>query len=258
MTDAPAIHCSKVPKGRRARREGRGSPREAAQEPAGRWLLLFLTNFGERVHGVEPVKMAVIYYSATGTNYLLAREAEKAGQDAGAHVRLRKVAESAPESAVAGNPAWKAHADATRNVPLASPEDLEWADAFVFCSPTRYGGPAAQMKQFLDRTGPLWAKGKLANKTVTAMTSAGNDHGGQEATILSLYTVMYHWGAIVVAPGYTDAAVFAAGGNPYGTSVTQRVDGGVGEEALAAAARQTRRLIAVTAWLKTGQAAVST
>jgi NAD(P)H dehydrogenase (quinone) len=206
---------------------------------------------------VEPVKMAVIYYSATGTNYRLALEAEKTGREAGAQVRLRKVAEHAPESAIAGNSAWKAHVDATRDVPLASLEDLEWADALVICSPTRYGGLAAQMKQFLDRTGPLWAKGKLANKTVTAMTSAGNDHGGQEATILSLYTVMYHWGTIVVAPGYTDPAVFAAGGNPYGTSVTQRADGVIEEETLAAAACQTRRLLAVTAWLKAGQTAVS-
>lgn len=201
--------------------------------------------------------MAVIYYSATGTNYQLALEAEKTGRGAGADVRLRKVAEHAPESAIAGNPVWKAHVEAAVDVVMASLEDLEWADALVFCSPTRYGGLAAQMKQYLDRTGPLWAKGKLANKTVTAMSSASNDHGGQEGTILSLYTVMYHWGAIVVAPGYTDPAVFTAGGNPYGTSATQRADGVVKEEVLAAAACQTRRLIAVTALLKAGQAAAS-
>lgn len=71
----------------------------------------------------------------------------------------------------------------------------------------------------------MWAQGKLANKVVSAMSSASNSHGGQEATILSVYTTMYHWGAIVVAPGYTDQSAFTSGGNPYGTSVTIDQDG---------------------------------
>ena len=75
----------------------------------------------------------------------------------------------------------------------------------------------------MDSTGPLWAQGKLTNKVVTAMTSAMNVHGGQESTLLALYTTMYHWGAVVVTPGYTDEVLYAAGGNPYGISVS--VDG---------------------------------
>ncbi|MBS3950789.1 MAG: NAD(P)H-dependent oxidoreductase [Peptococcaceae bacterium] len=90
------------------------------------------------------------------------------------------------------------------NVPLVTPADIVQADAIIFCTPTRFGNVAAQMKQFLDTTGGIWFQGKTANKVVSAMTSAQNSHGGQEMTILSLYTTMYHWGAIVVAPGCCD------------------------------------------------------
>lgn len=192
------------------------------------------------------VNVAVIYYSATGTNYQLARAAAEAVQDSGANVRLRRVAELAPESAIAANPAWQAHYEATKNeVPVATLQDLEWANAYIFSVPTRFGNMAAQMKQFLDTAGPLWGQGKLANKPVTVMSSAQNAHGGQEATILSFYTVMFHWGAIVVAPGYTDQAVFGAGGNPYGTSALWSQNGQVAEAELAAARHQAKRLVEV-------------
>jgi NAD(P)H dehydrogenase (quinone) len=132
----------------------------------------------------------------------------------------------------------------------ASLDDLEWADGYIFSVPTRFGNMAAQMKQFLDTAGPLWAQGKLANKAVTAMSSAQNPHGGQEATILSLYTVMAHWGAIIVPPGYTDPVVFQAGGNPYGTSTTAVPDGQVPAEVLQAARHQARRLVSIVEKLK--------
>ena len=80
------------------------------------------------------------------------------------------------------------------------------------------GTPAAQLKQFIDQAGGPWREGKLADKPVTAFTSAFNRHGGNEATILSLGNVFYHWGSLIVPPGYTDRVVYAAGGNPYGTS----------------------------------------
>ncbi|CAB3392602.1 NAD(P)H:quinone oxidoreductase [Kyrpidia spormannii] len=196
------------------------------------------------------VKVAVIYYSSTGTNYRLALAAKEAAEAAGAEVRVRRVRELAPESAIASNPAWKAHVEATRDVPTAELDDLEWADAFVFCTPTRFGNVASQMKQFLDTAGPLWAQGKLVDKVVTAMSSASNPHGGQEATILSLYTTMYHWGAIVVAPGYTDPSIFAAGGNPYGTSATVNDQESLDEKTLAAARHQIKRLVDVARRLK--------
>jgi NAD(P)H dehydrogenase (quinone) len=198
------------------------------------------------------VKLAIIYYSSTGTNYQLAKWAEEAAKEAGAEVRVVKVPELAPKEAIESNPAWKAHVEATKDVPTATLDDLEWADAIIFSVPTRFGNIPSQLKQFLDTTGGLWAQGKLANKVVSAMASAGNAHGGQEQTILQLYTTMYHWGAIVVAPGYTDPSIFAAGGNPYGTSVTVDQNGKMVENVEAAVKHQARRTVQVAQWVKNG------
>ncbi len=169
------------------------------------------------------LKTAVIYYSSTGNNYQMAQWAAEAAKNEGSEVRLRKAPELAPESAIEQNPAWKKHYDATRDVEEVTMDELDWADVYVFCVPTRYGNVPSQIKQVLDSAGRLWQQGKLMNKVVTATTSALNTHGGQETTLLSLFTTMYHWGALVVTPGYTDDSLYAAGGNPYGISVT--VDG---------------------------------
>ncbi|HOL14299.1 MAG: NAD(P)H:quinone oxidoreductase [Bacillota bacterium] len=203
---------------------------------------------------MEKVKLAVIYYSSTGTNYQLATWAAEAAEEAGAEVRVLKVPELAPEAAINSNPAWKAHYDATKDVPVASSSDLEWADAYIFSVPTRFGNVASQMKQFLDIQGGLWAQGKLMNKVVSAMSSAQNPHGGQEATILSLYTTMAHWGAIIVPPGYTNPVIFKAGGNPYGTSVTQGQDGKMIEDVKDAVYHQAKRTVEVASWVKKGRA----
>jgi len=202
----------------------------------------------------QDIRLAVIYYSSTGTNYQLAQWAAEGAREAGADVRILKVPELAPEAAIASNPAWKAHVEATAQVPEVAQADLEWADAIVFSVPTRFGNVPGQVKQFLDTTGGLWAQGKLANKVVSAMSTASNGHGGQEATILSLYTTMYHWGAIIAAPGYTSPVTFAAGGNPYGTSVTVGQDGKMVEDVKEAAKHQGQRTATVAAWLKKGQA----
>jgi NAD(P)H dehydrogenase (quinone) len=169
-------------------------------------------------------------------------------------VRLRRVAELAPDSAIDQDPRWRQHADATASVAQASLEDLAWADAFAFGTPTRFGAPAAQLKQFIDQAGGLWHEGRLADKPVTAFTSAFNRHGGNEATILSLGNVFYHWGALIVPPGFTDPAVSAAGGNPYGTSaVTGPTGDGPDTAALEAARYQGRRLAQITARLLAGR-----
>ncbi|TCS93903.1 NAD(P)H:quinone oxidoreductase [Hazenella coriacea] len=198
------------------------------------------------------INLAVIYYSSTGTNYQLAQWAAEGGKEAGADTRVLKVAELAPESVIAGTPAWKAHLEETVSVKNVTGDDLVWADAIIFSTPTRFGNIASQMKQFLDTTGGLWFQGKLANKVVSAMTSAQNSNGGQEQTILSLYTTMYHWGAIVVAPGYTDQSIYAAGGNPYGTSVTIDQDGKMLEDVRGAVQHQAKRVVNVANWLKKG------
>lgn len=201
---------------------------------------------------MDKIKTLIVYYSSTGANHQLAQWAVEGAEQIGSETRLRKVQELAPEGAIAGNPAWKKHADATASVQVAELNDLEWADVLVFSAPTRYGTLPAQMKQFLDSTGPLWAKGKLANKVVTGMSSAMNVHGGQEATILSLYTTMYHWGALVVAPGYTDPILFKTGGNPYGTSATVDDKGAIKDDVKPAVIHQVKRAVTVAMWIKKG------
>ncbi len=194
---------------------------------------------------MRKIKVAVIYYSMGGTNYQLAKWAGEGAEAAGAEVKVLKVQELAPQSVIDGNPGWKAHVEATKDVPVASVDDLDWADAIIFSTPTRFGVMASQMKQFLDLTGGLWAQGKTINKVVSAMSSAQNPHGGQEATILSLYTMMYHWGAIVAAPGYTDPVIFGAGGNPYGTSVSVNQEGKMVEDVEPAVKHQAKRTVEI-------------
>lgn len=192
------------------------------------------------------VKLAVIYYSSTGTNYQLAQWAEEAGKNAGAaEVRLRKIKETAPKEAISANKDWEKHVEAAAQVTEASLDDLEWADAIIFSTPTRYGNLPSQLQQFFDTTGQLWFSGKLANKVVSGFSSASNPHGGQEATLLSLYKTIMHWGSIVVAPGYTDQSLFEAGGNPYGVSVTAGQDE-LGEKVKKAINHQVKRTVELT------------
>lgn len=202
---------------------------------------------------MEKVKLAVIYYSSTGTNYQLAKWAEEAAIEAGADVKVVKVQELAPDAAIDSNPAWRSHVDSTKNVSTAALEDLDWADAYIFSMPTRFGNVPSQIKQFLDIAGGLWAQGKLVNKVVSAMSSAQNPHGGQEETIKSFYTSMMHWGAIIVPPGYTDQSIFVAGGNPYGTSVTVNQEGKMVEDVKEAVKHQAKRTVTVAEWIKKGK-----
>ncbi|MFP7175891.1 NAD(P)H:quinone oxidoreductase [Priestia filamentosa] len=196
------------------------------------------------------VKLAVIFYSMGGTNYQLAKWAEEGAKEVGAEVKVLKVQELAPDSIIEKNDIWKNTVEATKEVSIATGDDIEWADAIIFSVPTRFGNMPSQMKQFLDIQGGLWATGKTVNKVVSAMTSAQNPHGGQEATLLSLYTSMMHWGAIIATPGYTDSVLFGAGGNPYGTSVTVGQDGKMIEDVQAAVKHQAKRTVTVAEWVK--------
>lgn len=221
----------------------------ATKTTYGAWY--FLIPAPKQKH-MERIKAAIIYYSSTGANHQMATWAKESAEQAGAEVRIKKVKELAPREAIEANPAWQKHVENTHAEEEATLEDLEWADVFIFSAPTRYGNLPAQMKQFLDSTGPLWTKGKLANKVATAMSSAMNVHGGQEATILNFYTTMYHWGVIVVAPGYTDPVLFKTGGNPYGTSTAVDDDGNMKDDVRAGVIHQTKRAITVARWIKAG------
>jgi NAD(P)H dehydrogenase (quinone) len=189
------------------------------------------------------VKVAIIYYSATGHIAQIAEEMAEVAEKAGGEVRLRKVAELATQSAIDANPAWKASAAATEDIPIATMRDVIWADAVLMGTPTRFGNIAAQLKLFIDGLGPAWYKGQLANKVYSAFTSSGTLHGGQEATLLVLITSFHHFGGIVVAPGYTHPDKLVDG-NPYGTShCDAQGKAAVDEVALAAARVQAERVV---------------
>ena len=188
-------------------------------------------------------RLLVAYYSATGSVHQLAQAVQAGAEETGAEVRLRRVAELAPAAAIASNPAWAAHRADTEHIPVVTLDDLDWADGYAFGTPSRYGAPAAQLKQFLDTASPLWHEGKLADKPVTSFVSSAEQHGGQESTILSLTNVFYHWGCVIVPLGYTDDIVYEAGGNPYGTSWPAGFPSTMPDDTVLACARyQGRRL----------------
>ncbi len=193
--------------------------------------------------------VAVIHYSSTGNVYALAAALAEGATEAGAEVRLRRVAELAPVEAIAQNEKWAAHAAwANEHVEVATLDDLAWADGVALGAPTRFGMPSAQLKLFIDQTGGLWAKGVLADKVVTGFTSASTAHGGLESTILALLNTAYHWGSIVMPLGYTDPVLFQTG-NPYGASHVS-VKGSAPEGVwLDAARHQGRRLAKIAAAL---------
>ena len=194
-----------------------------------------------------PVRLAIVYYSTYGTNHQMADIAAHAATAAGAEVRLRRVRETAPAGIVNGQDPWRAQVERSQHIPEATLEDLEWANAYLLSAPTRYGAAASQMRAFLDQTGPLWGTGRLADKAASAMASAQNAHGGQETTVQSLNNTFAHWGCIVVPPGYTDPVTFAAGGNPYGVTVTAAGDGVIPDAVQEAIRHQARRLVAFAA-----------
>ncbi len=202
---------------------------------------------------MEPVKVAIIYYSATGTLHALARAAAEGAEKAGAIVRLRKVAETAPPEAINARPEWARHLQETADVPVADHDDLLWADAVLFGTPTRFGNPASQLRAFMESTGPLWFRGALADKVYSAFTASNTAHGGQESTLLALGNTFYHWGGIIVPPGYTDPVQLTSG-NPYGTSHV--AGSGEPDDVIVESARhQARRAVITAGALKAGRAA---
>jgi len=198
----------------------------------------------------ESPKIAIIYYSATGVVRRLATEISAGAEAAGADVRVRKVHELAPEQAITGNEAWAANRDATADVPEATAEDVLWADAVIFGSPTRYGNVSSQLKQFIDSLGPQWGAGLLADKVYSGFTASSTTHGGQESTLLALYNSVHHFGGFIVTPGYTDPVKFADG-NPYGTSAYGDT---VSDQVAESARYQGARISKVTAAFVAGRA----
>lgn len=187
-------------------------------------------------------KIAIIFYTTYGTNHQIALAAKEAAEAAGAEVRLRRVAETAPQSVIDAQEPWKAQLEKMQDIPEVSHDDMTWADGYFFSMPTRYGNLPSQMQAFIDTLGSLWQEGKLINKTVSATTSAQTAHGGREVTILSLYTTAMHWGAVIVPPGYADPVKFEDG-NPYGYSGTA---GQFDDQGKTSVAFQAKRQVEIT------------
>jgi NAD(P)H dehydrogenase (quinone) len=160
------------------------------------------------------------------------------------------VAELAAAEALEASPAWAQHVQDTADVDQVSLDDLAWADVVLFGTPTRFGNPSSQLRAFIETTGPLWAQGKLAGKVYSAFTASNTAHGGQESTLLALGNTFYHWGGIIVPPGYADPVQFKSG-NPYGTSHVAG-NGPPDDVSLEAARYQARRAVDTAAALKAG------
>ncbi|MGG2463905.1 flavodoxin family protein [Streptomyces sp. RGM 3693] len=170
--------------------------------------------------------VAVIYHSRNGTLHALAQAAANGAAAGGATVRLRRIHDPAPHE----EPPETLH-----KTPLATHDDVLWADGIVLGTPTYFGNISCALKQFIESTSALWRNGALADRVVTGMTSSNSPHGGRETTLLALYHSMYHWGALIMSADPTDPSLTAAGANPYGVSAPAATDGNLHHTYLEAA-----------------------
>jgi NAD(P)H dehydrogenase (quinone) len=169
-------------------------------------------------------KVLVLYYSSWGHIEQMAYAAAEGARSAGAEVAVKRVPELVPAEVAAA-----AHYKTDQQAPIATVAELPEYDAIIFGTPTRYGTMTAQMKNFLDQTGGLWAQGKLIGKVGSVFTSTATQHGGQEATILTTLPVLLHHGMVVVGLPYSFQGQSGVdqirGGSPYGASTIAAGDG---------------------------------
>jgi NAD(P)H dehydrogenase (quinone) len=197
------------------------------------------------------MKVLVVFYSMYGHIYRLAEAiAEGAREVKGAEVELRRVPETLSEE-ILGKMGAIEPQKAFAHIPVCTVDELASADAIIFGTPTRFGNMCGQMRQFLDATGQLWAKGALVGKLGSVFTSSNTQHGGQESTVLSFHITLLHQGMIIVGLPYTFQGQMRmdeiTGGSPYGTST---IAGSKGERMpsqneLAAAGFQGRQVAAI-------------
>lgn len=169
-------------------------------------------------------KVLVLYYSSYGHVETMAQAVAEGAREAGAEVAIRRVPELVPADA-----ATKGHYKTDQAAPVATVDELVDYDAIIIGTPTRFGNMAAQMKNFLDQTGGLWATGKLVGKVGSVFTSTATQHGGQESTLLSTHTVLLHHGMVIVGLPYAFQGQMTlaeiSGGTPYGASTIAGGDG---------------------------------
>ncbi len=175
------------------------------------------------------MKVKVVFYSMYGHIYKMAEAvAEGAREVEGAEVEILQVHELVPDEVLEKSGAKKAR-EAFAHIPVAKVSDLADADAIIFGTPTRYGNMCAQMRNFLDQTGGLWAQNALVGKVGSVFTSSATQHGGQETTITSFHTTLLHLGMVIVGLPYSETRQFTldeiSGGSPYGASTIAAGDG---------------------------------
>jgi len=175
------------------------------------------------------MKIKIVFYSMYGHIYRMAEAvAEGARQVERAEVELLQVPELVPDVVLEKSGAKKAQ-EAFAHIPVAKTSDLADADAVIFGTPTRFGNMCAQMRNFLDQTGGLWAKNALVGKVGSVFTSSGTQHGGQETTLISFHITLLHHGMIIVGLPYSEARQNTVdeitGGSPYGATTIAALDG---------------------------------
>jgi len=197
------------------------------------------------------MKIKIVFYSMYGHIYRMAEAvAEGAREVEGAEVEILQVHELVPDEVLEKSGAKKARA-AFAHIPVAKVGDLADADAIIFGTPTRYGNMCAQMRNFLDQTGGLWAQNALVGKVGSVFTSSATQHGGQETTITSFHTTLLHHGMVIVGLPYSETRQFTldeiSGGSPYGASTIAAGDGNrlPSENELAMARFQGRHVAAI-------------
>jgi NAD(P)H dehydrogenase (quinone) len=169
-------------------------------------------------------KVLVLYYSSWGHMEQMAKAAAEGAREAGADVTIKRVAELVPEAV-----AKAAYYKLDQEAPIAEPLELENYDAIIIGTATRYGTMASQMKNFLDQTGPLWARGALLNKVGSVMVSTASQHGGAELALINAQVIMQHHGMVIVPLSYAYQGQLGndvvRGGAPYGMTTTSEGDG---------------------------------
>lgn len=175
------------------------------------------------------INVQVIFYSMYGHVYRMAQAVvEGAKQVPGAEVSLYQVPELIPDDVLEKYGA-KAARTSFGKVPVATVDQLADAHAIIFGTPTRFGNMAAQMRNFLDQTGGLWAKGALIGKIGSVFASTATQHGGQETTITSFHTTLLHQGMVIVGVPYSESGLRhmsdITGGTPYGATTLAGPDG---------------------------------
>lgn len=199
-------------------------------------------------------KILIAFYSRSGTTEALALAVADGARKMGAEVRLRRAREFVSPEVMAQAPGWSDQA-ASMNSRYEAPSeaDAEWADAIIFGTPTRFGSVASELKAYIDSLGGLWFQGKLNGKAGSVFGTSSTPHGGNESTLISLYTPMAHLGLIIVPLGYADPAMFKSG-TPYGaSSVSNNVAAPPTQDDIEVANFQGRRVAIVAGALAAAQ-----